>query len=52
MDRKYGISGAQPHEVFEQTLLKAWEEHLQNNPVLNTVGMADGISCDVDGNCD
>jgi predicted DsbA family dithiol-disulfide isomerase len=52
IDRKYGISGAQPHEVFEQTLMKAWEEHLKNNPVLNTVGMADGTSCDVDGNCD
>lgn len=52
IDRKYAISGAQPHEVFEQTLMKAWEEHLKNNPVLNTVRSEQGTSCDVDGNCD
>jgi len=52
MDRKYGISGAQAREVFKETLMKAWEEHLKNNPVLDTVGMTDGTSCDVDGNCD
>lgn len=27
LDRKYGISGAQPPEVFQQALTQAWEEH-------------------------
>lgn len=29
VDMKYGISGAQPVEVFAQTLETAWEEHLK-----------------------
>ncbi len=27
VDRRYGISGAQPVEVFAQTLERAWAEH-------------------------
>lgn len=52
LDRKFGISGAQPGEVFDQTLEKAWNEFAKNNPVLDMVGNQDGESCDLDGeNC-
>ena len=30
IDMKYGVSGAQPVEVFTQTLETAWEEHLKS----------------------
>lgn len=51
LDRKFGISGAQPDEVFDQTLEKAWAEYAKNNPVLDIASSANGESCDVDGNC-
>lgn len=51
LDRKFGISGAQPDEVFDQTLEKAWAEFAKNNPVLDIASSTDGESCDVDGNC-
>ncbi|OYX11727.1 MAG: disulfide bond formation protein DsbA, partial [Algoriphagus sp. 32-45-6] len=51
LDRKFGISGAQPDEVFDQTLEKAWAEFAKNNPVLDIASSANGESCDVDGNC-
>lgn len=51
LDRKFGISGAQPDEVFDQTLEKAWAEYAKNNPVLDIASSSDGESCDVDGNC-
>lgn len=52
LDRKFGISGAQSDEVFDQTLEKAWTEFAKNNPVLDMAGNAKGDSCDVDGeNC-
>ena len=44
IDRKYGISGAQPAEVFSQTLERAWSEA---HPVLDVVGGAD--ACGPDG---
>lgn len=51
-DRKFGISGAQPDEVFDLTLAKAWAESAKNNPTLDLAGNADGESCEVDGeNC-
>ncbi|WP_425638953.1 DsbA family oxidoreductase [Algoriphagus yeomjeoni] len=51
LDRKFGISGAQPDEVFDQTLEKAWNEFAKTNPVLN-MAEGDGEACDVDGtNC-
>lgn len=51
LDRKFGISGAQPDEVFDQTLEKAWIEHIKTNPVLDIVE-GNGDACDVDGkNC-
>ena len=44
VDRKYGISGAQPAEVFTQVLERAWEEA---RPRLEQVGGAD--VCGPDG---
>ncbi|HEX7740357.1 MAG TPA: DsbA family oxidoreductase [Marmoricola sp.] len=43
-DRKYGVSGAQPVEVFTQTLERAWSDA---HPVLDVVGGAD--ACGPDG---
>lgn len=51
LDRKFGISGAQPDEVFDQTLQKAWTEFAKNNSVLDMAGNSDGKSCEVDRNC-
>lgn len=51
LDRKFGISGAQADEVFDQTLEKAWAEYAKENPVLKMAGTVDGESCEVDGNC-
>lgn len=50
LDRKFGISGAQADEVFDQTIEKAWTEFAKSNPTLIMEG-ADGESCEVDGNC-
>jgi predicted DsbA family dithiol-disulfide isomerase len=44
VDRKYGISGAQPAETFGQVLEKAWAEA---HPVLDLVGGGD--ACGPDG---
>ena len=44
VDRKYGVSGAQPSEVFTQVLERAWSEA---HPVLDLVGGAD--ACGPDG---
>jgi predicted DsbA family dithiol-disulfide isomerase len=44
VDRKYGISGAQPTEVFAQVLERAWDE---SHPRLDVVGGAD--ACGPDG---
>ncbi|MGY4099684.1 DsbA family oxidoreductase [Nocardia sp. R16R-3T] len=43
-DRKYGVSGAQPSEVFAQALDRAWADR---EPVIQTVGGAD--LCGPDG---
>jgi len=51
MDRKFGISGAQPDEVFDQTLEKAWTEYVKNNPVITMESSSEGQSCEVDGTC-
>lgn len=45
VDRKYGLSGAQPVEVFTQLLEQAWAE---SHPVLQTVG-GDAEACGPDG---
>jgi predicted DsbA family dithiol-disulfide isomerase len=44
IDRKYGVSGAQPSETFAQVLERAWSE---SHPVLDLVGGAD--ACGPDG---
>ena len=46
VDEKYGVSGAQPAEVFKQTLERAWADA---HPLIQVVG-ADGNVCD-DENC-
>jgi len=43
-DRKYGVSGAQPPEVFAQALERAWSDH---EPALEVIGGAD--ACGPDG---
>ncbi|MFI6869855.1 DsbA family oxidoreductase [Nocardia sp. NPDC050406] len=43
-DRTYGVSGAQPPEVFAQALERAWRDHA---PVLESLG--DGEVCGPDG---
>lgn len=50
LDRKFGISGAQPDEVFTQTLEKAWTEFAKENPQLEMVGDSTD-SCGIDADC-
>ncbi len=50
LDRKYGISGAQPDEVFEDTLAKSWKEFAKANPSLE-VSDGEGGACAIDGVC-
>lgn len=45
-DNKYGVSGAQPTEVFTQVLEKVWSE---NNPTIQV--LSNGATC-TDDNCD
>ena len=47
---KYGVSGAQPAEVFQEVLEKSWEEFSKGDQGLKIIH--GGESCDVDGNCD
>ena len=47
VDRKYGVSGAQPADVFGQTLERAWSE---SHPAVQLVTGADGAeACGPDG---
>jgi len=47
VDQKYGVSGAQPTELFTQVLERSWSEA---HPVLETVGGAsDAEACGPDG---
>jgi predicted DsbA family dithiol-disulfide isomerase len=48
LDRKYGISGAQPQEVFEQSILKAWEEYVKENPSIKVFAEGTDHSCELD----
>lgn len=48
IDRKYAVSGAQPPEVFLETLNKAWEEKY---PTLVQVNQADQDALCTDGVC-
>ncbi|MFF3611282.1 DsbA family oxidoreductase [Streptomyces sp. NPDC002580] len=47
LDRTYGVSGAQPAEVFEQALAQAWGERPQLKLVQD--GTADAEACGPDG---
>ncbi|MFB8142764.1 DsbA family oxidoreductase [Streptomyces parvus] len=49
LDRRYGISGGQPSEVFVQALEQAWKDRPAT--ALTTVG-ADAAACDTDGACE
>ena len=51
LDRKFGISGAQPDEVFTQTLEKAWSEYEKANQPIQMTGSADSESCNINGDC-
>ncbi|MFJ9684134.1 DsbA family oxidoreductase [Streptomyces bacillaris] len=49
LDRRYGISGGQPTEVFVQALEQAWKDRPAT--ALTTVG-GDAEACDTDGACE
>ncbi|WP_445711981.1 DsbA family oxidoreductase [Flavobacterium sp.] len=49
-DNKYAVSGAQPEEVFMETLEKVWEEKSSMSNV-KVVNSTEGDSCGIDG-CD
>ncbi|MGV0919422.1 DsbA family oxidoreductase [Empedobacter falsenii] len=51
LDRKYGISGAQPSDVFSNTIEKAFEEWKLNQTKTN-LDIQNGQSCSIDGQCD
>ncbi|MCO5286758.1 MAG: DsbA family oxidoreductase [Chitinophagaceae bacterium] len=51
LNDKYGVSGAQPTQVFLDTLMTAHEDWVKSKkPGLKIV--AQGESCDADGNCE
>ncbi|WNF26366.1 DsbA family oxidoreductase [Streptomyces sp. C11-1] len=49
LDRRYGISGGQPSEVFVQALEQAWKDRPDTG--LTAVG-GDAAACDADGVCE
>jgi len=51
LDRKYGISGAQPTEVFTTTIEKAFEGWSKNQTKTN-LDISNSQSCSIDGQCD
>ncbi|MEU0951889.1 DsbA family oxidoreductase [Streptomyces niveus] len=51
LDRRYGVSGGQPAEVFTQALEQAW----QGRAITPLAGVAEGgqgAACDTDGACE
>ncbi|MFI6643549.1 DsbA family oxidoreductase [Streptomyces sp. NPDC050504] len=48
LDRRYGVSGGQPAEVFAQALEQAWKDRAPLAPVS---GAAEGATCAPDGTC-
>lgn len=50
-NRKYAVSGAQPPEVFLQTLQKSFTEWRAANPD-TLIDVTEGPSCNPDGTCD
>ncbi|WP_296703013.1 DsbA family oxidoreductase [Algoriphagus sp.] len=51
LDRKYGISGAQQDQVFDQTIEKAWDEFKKENPAIEIVRGNSEESCEIGGDC-
>lgn len=51
LNGKFGISGAQSHEVFTETLDKAWAEFQKENPGLQIVSGSAADSCEIGGDC-
>lgn len=49
-DRKHAISGAQPVEVFTNTLDKSFAEWRKQNPLIQ-LDISEGRSCNADGVC-
>lgn len=49
-DNKYAVSGAQPVEVFLETLEKTWQEGSFDSPI-TVINSTEGDSCGIDG-CD
>ncbi|WP_418956347.1 DsbA family oxidoreductase [Streptomyces tritici] len=53
LDRRYGVSGGQPAEVFTQALEQAWASRAPQPVAVAAVqGDADAPACDVNGNCE
>ncbi|WP_291869532.1 DsbA family oxidoreductase [Maribacter sp.] len=50
LDGKYGLSGAQPEEVFTEALEDAWDKQEQQKITILDTGAEN--SCDLDGNCE
>jgi predicted DsbA family dithiol-disulfide isomerase len=50
LNNKYGVSGAQPSEVFQQALQQAFSEYAKESNLL-TINNADADACSIDGNC-
>jgi predicted DsbA family dithiol-disulfide isomerase len=48
LDRKYGVSGAQPAEVFAQALTQAWGEHSPLK-LIDSGADVDAEACGPDG---
>ncbi|HEY9368382.1 DsbA family oxidoreductase [Streptomyces sp.] len=52
LDRRFGISGGQPAELFTQALEQAWSSRVLQPVAVTASGAGDVPVCDVDGNCE
>jgi len=50
LNNKYGVSGAQSPELFQQALQQAWQEYQKENQVVN-IETIEGSACSIDGIC-
>lgn len=48
-NEKYGVSGAQPIDLFSEILEKSWSEYSESNSDIKII--EEGDSCDIEGNC-
>lgn len=51
LDRRYGVSGGQPAEVFTQALEQAWRGR-EITPLAGVAEDGRGAACDTDGSCE